>query len=174
MQTSRNTNSGKPWPTNFWRKGGSQPWEIPKASRETNLPPIYSSGHFLLYGVGIVSRFMHQHQTHHMEVITRILMYLKVMPGRGIVFWKNGRQSLLAYMNAAGDRGWKKVNIRILYSSERKSSNMENQEIEGGCIIRCWGQITRYNVGNLWSIVDQKATHRTWVPSEQQFWTKLW
>ena len=60
----------------------------------------------IAYAVGIVRRFMHQPQTHHMGVVMRILRYLKGTSSRGIFYMKNGHLDLLAYTDAdwAGDR----------------------------------------------------------------------
>ena len=64
----------------------------------------------IAYAVGIVSKFMHQPQTRHMEAVNRILRYLKGTPGRGIVFQRNGHLDLQAYIDAnwAGDRDERK------------------------------------------------------------------
>ena len=40
----------------------------------------------IAYAVGVVSRFMHRPQVHHMEAIIKILRYLKGSPGRGILY----------------------------------------------------------------------------------------
>ena len=42
------------------------------------------------YAVGVVSRFMHNPSESHMDVVIRILKYLKSAPGKGLVFSKNG------------------------------------------------------------------------------------
>ena len=42
------------------------------------------------YVVSVVSRYMHDPRTGHMEVVYRILRYLKGTPGRGLWFRKNG------------------------------------------------------------------------------------
>ena len=54
----------------------------------------------IAYAVGIVSRFMHQPQTPHMEDANRIHGYLKGTSGRGIVFRRNGHVDLQAYTDA--------------------------------------------------------------------------
>ena len=59
----------------------------------------------IAYAVGVVSRFMHQLQIHHMTAVMRILRYLKGTSSRGIMFRKNDHLDLLAYTDAdlAGD-----------------------------------------------------------------------
>ena len=42
------------------------------------------------YAVSVVSRYMHDPRTGHMEAVYRILRYLKGTPGRGLWFKKNG------------------------------------------------------------------------------------
>lgn len=44
----------------------------------------------ITYAIGIVSKFMHAPFEHHMEVIIRILRYLKLTLGIGLLFWKKG------------------------------------------------------------------------------------
>ena len=60
----------------------------------------------IAYAVGVVSRFMHRPQIHHMTAVMRILRYLKGTSDRGILFQKHGHLDLLAYTDAdwAGDR----------------------------------------------------------------------
>ena len=60
----------------------------------------------IAYAVSVVSRFMHQPQTHHMAAVMRILRYLKGTSGRGIFYKKNGHLDLIAYTDTdwAGDR----------------------------------------------------------------------
>ena len=50
----------------------------------------------IAYAVGVVSRFMHQLQIHHMTVVMRILKYLKGTSSIGILFKKNNHLDLLA------------------------------------------------------------------------------
>ena len=59
----------------------------------------------IAYAVRVVSRFMHQPQTHHMTAVMRILRYLKGTSSRGIFSKKNEHLDLLAYTYAdwAGD-----------------------------------------------------------------------
>ena len=53
---------------------------------------------------------MHLPQTVHLEVVMRIIRYLKGTCGRGILFKKNGNVDLLAYTDSdwAGDRDERK------------------------------------------------------------------
>jgi hypothetical protein len=52
------------------------------------------------YAVSVVSRYMHDPRTGHMEAVYRILRYLKGTPGRGIWFRKNGHLNLEGYCDA--------------------------------------------------------------------------
>ena len=54
----------------------------------------------IAYAIGVVSRFMHQPQIHHMTVVMRILRYLKGTSSKGILFKKNDHLDLLAYTYA--------------------------------------------------------------------------
>ena len=56
--------------------------------------------------IGVVSRFMHRPQIHHMTAVMRILRYLKGTSSKGILFKKNDHLDLLAYTDAywAGDK----------------------------------------------------------------------
>ena len=60
----------------------------------------------MAYVVGVVRRFMHQLQIHHMTAVMRILRYLKGISSLGIFFKKNGHLDIQAYTDAdwAGDR----------------------------------------------------------------------
>ncbi|MFS7918608.1 putative RNA-directed DNA polymerase [Helianthus anomalus] len=61
----------------------------------------------IAYAVGVVSQFMHQPQASHMEVVLRIIRYLKGTAGHGILFKSNGHLEIQAYTDAdwAGDKG---------------------------------------------------------------------
>ncbi|KAM0019206.1 putative RNA-directed DNA polymerase [Helianthus debilis subsp. tardiflorus] len=61
----------------------------------------------IAYAVGVVSQFMHQPQTSHMEAVLRIIRYLKGTTGHGILFKSNGHSEIQAYTDAdwAGDKG---------------------------------------------------------------------
>ncbi|XP_057543911.1 uncharacterized mitochondrial protein AtMg00810-like [Amaranthus tricolor] len=67
----------------------------------------------IAYAVGVVSRFMHKPQIHHMTVVMGILRYLKKTNSRGLLFRKNDNLDLLAYTDAdwAGDRDGKKSTL---------------------------------------------------------------
>ena len=50
--------------------------------------------------VSVVSRYMHNPKTGHMEVVYRILRYLKGTPGKGLWFRKNKHLDLEEYCDA--------------------------------------------------------------------------
>ncbi|XP_070665119.1 uncharacterized mitochondrial protein AtMg00810-like [Malus domestica] len=54
----------------------------------------------IAYAVSVVSQFIHLPSEAHMDVVTRILRYLKMAPGRGLVFSKNGHLNVKGYTNA--------------------------------------------------------------------------
>ena len=62
------------------------------------------------YVVGVDSRFMHLPQVPHMDVVIRILRYLKGTSSRGVFFKKNDHLDLMAYTDVdwAGDRDTRK------------------------------------------------------------------
>jgi hypothetical protein len=52
------------------------------------------------YAVGIVSQFMHEPRTSHLDAVYRILRYLKSAPGKGILFSNHGHLKLEAFTDA--------------------------------------------------------------------------
>ena len=54
----------------------------------------------IAYAVSVVSQFMHSPSEAHMDAVTRILRYLKMAPGRGLVFSKNGHLNVEGYKDA--------------------------------------------------------------------------
>jgi hypothetical protein len=52
------------------------------------------------YAVSVVSRYMHDPRTGHMEIVYRILRYLKGTPGKGLWFRKNRHLNLEGYCDA--------------------------------------------------------------------------
>ena len=54
----------------------------------------------IAYAVSIVSQFMHNPSEDHMDVIIRILRYLKSSPGKGLLFSKNGHLRINVYTDA--------------------------------------------------------------------------
>ncbi|XP_022032764.1 uncharacterized mitochondrial protein AtMg00810-like [Helianthus annuus] len=61
----------------------------------------------IAYAVGVVSQFMHQPQIAHMEVVCRIMRYLKGTIDHGVLFKSNGHLKIQGYTDAdwAGDKG---------------------------------------------------------------------
>ena len=51
----------------------------------------------LAYVVSVVSQFMHNPSEDHMNVVVRILKYLKSAPGKGLVFHKHGDLRVSGY-----------------------------------------------------------------------------
>ena len=51
------------------------------------------------YSVSVVSQFMHSPLEPHMEVVKRILQYLKATLGKGLSFSQNGHMDVEAYAN---------------------------------------------------------------------------
>ena len=54
----------------------------------------------ICYAVSIVSQFMHCPSEEHMDVVVRILRYLKSAPGRGLLFSKNNHLEVERYIDA--------------------------------------------------------------------------
>ncbi|KAM0028505.1 putative RNA-directed DNA polymerase [Helianthus debilis subsp. tardiflorus] len=61
----------------------------------------------IAYAVGVVSQFMHQPQTTHMDAVWRIIRYLKGTAGHGVLFQCNKNLIIQAYTDPdwAGDKG---------------------------------------------------------------------
>ena len=51
----------------------------------------------IAYAVSVVSQFMHAPSEEHMEAVYRILRYLKSVPGKGLLFSKNGISNIEGY-----------------------------------------------------------------------------
>ncbi|KAM1108784.1 hypothetical protein ACFX13_005484 [Malus domestica] len=54
----------------------------------------------IAYAISVVSQFMHSPSEAHMDAVTRILRHLKMAPGRGLVFSKNGHLNVEGYTDA--------------------------------------------------------------------------
>ena len=54
----------------------------------------------IVYAVCVVSQFMHDPRKPHMDVVERILSYLKTAPGKGLLFTKNNHLKVEGYTNA--------------------------------------------------------------------------
>nr|ABA94321.1 retrotransposon protein, putative, unclassified [Oryza sativa Japonica Group] len=52
------------------------------------------------YAVSVVSRYMHDPRTGHLDVVHKILRYLKGTPGKGLWFRKNGHLNVEGYCDA--------------------------------------------------------------------------
>ncbi|KAK8931089.1 hypothetical protein KSP39_PZI016659 [Platanthera zijinensis] len=52
------------------------------------------------FAVGVVSWFMHAPRTSHLQAVERILRYLKIAPGQGLVYKPSTSLSLVAYSDA--------------------------------------------------------------------------
>ena len=60
----------------------------------------------IAYVVSVVSQFMHCPSEKHMDAVYRILKYLKMTPGKGLLFEKKGELEVEGYTDAdwAGDK----------------------------------------------------------------------
>lgn len=54
----------------------------------------------ITYAVSVVSRYMHEPRSEHMEAVHRILRYLKGSPGKGLRFRSNGNLNIDGYSDA--------------------------------------------------------------------------
>ena len=54
----------------------------------------------IAYAVSVGSQFMHSPSEAHVDAVICILRYLKMAPGRGLVFSKNGHLNVEGYTNA--------------------------------------------------------------------------
>ena len=54
----------------------------------------------IAYAVSIVSRYMHDPRTSHMDIVKQILRYLKSCPGKGILFSRNRHLKIEGYTDA--------------------------------------------------------------------------
>jgi Reverse transcriptase (RNA-dependent DNA polymerase) len=54
----------------------------------------------IAYAVGVASQFMHFRSKEHMDLVIRIVKYLKGSPGRGILFKSHGHLDIMGYLDA--------------------------------------------------------------------------
>jgi hypothetical protein len=54
----------------------------------------------IAFAVSVVSQFMHDPKTHHMDAVVRIIRYLKGNPGRGLLYKSNGNLQVECYTDA--------------------------------------------------------------------------
>lgn len=54
----------------------------------------------IAFTVSVVGQFMHDLCTKHHSAVDRILRYLKVAPGKGLMFSKHGHLDVYGYANA--------------------------------------------------------------------------
>jgi hypothetical protein len=54
----------------------------------------------IAFAVSVVSQFMHDPRTHHMDAVVRIIRYLKGNPGRGLLYKSNGNLQVECYTDA--------------------------------------------------------------------------
>ena len=54
----------------------------------------------ITYAVSVVSRYMHDPRSGHMDAVYRILIYLKKNPGKGLLFKKNRHLNVDGYCDA--------------------------------------------------------------------------
>jgi hypothetical protein len=54
----------------------------------------------IAYVVSVVSRYMHDPRTSHLDAVNRILRYLKSCPGKGILCSRNGHLNIEGYTDA--------------------------------------------------------------------------
>jgi hypothetical protein len=65
------------------------------------------------FAVSVVSRYMHDLREGHMDAVYQILRYLKSVPRKGLIFWKNGH----IYIESYCDSDW------ASYADDRRSTS---------------------------------------------------
>jgi hypothetical protein len=54
----------------------------------------------IAFAVSVVSQFMHEPRSHHMDAVMRIIRYLKGSPGRGLLYTSHGNLQVECYTDA--------------------------------------------------------------------------
>jgi hypothetical protein len=54
----------------------------------------------IAFAVSVVSQFMHNPKTHHMDAVYRIIRYLKGCPGQGLLYKSSGNLQIECYTDA--------------------------------------------------------------------------
>ena len=54
----------------------------------------------ITYAVGVVSRYMHEPRSEHLDIVHRILRYLKGTPGKGLWFARSGHLEVDGYSDS--------------------------------------------------------------------------
>jgi Reverse transcriptase (RNA-dependent DNA polymerase) len=115
------------------------------------------------YSVSQISKFMHALQTTHVNVIDRILRYLKGTPRKGIWIKNNKSNDVCGYSDAdwAGSFD-QKINNRFLHICGRKFSHMEEQEIKCRGSIECQSGISSHDINHERIDLDQATFSGYW------------
>jgi len=79
------------------------------------------------YSIGVVSKFIHDPRKKYMQVVPRILQYLKATPGRGILFKRGEKMTMETYADTdyTGSLTDRRSYYRLLYISWRRHCFME-------------------------------------------------
>ncbi|GAV57746.1 LOW QUALITY PROTEIN: hypothetical protein CFOL_v3_01282, partial [Cephalotus follicularis] len=109
----------------------------------------------IAYAVGIVSQFMHDLQTLHLEVVYRILRYLKSTPGKGILFSRYDHLNLEAYTDA----DWASSRV------DRRSTSGYCTFMGGNLVTRSKKQtiVSRYSAESEYRAMAQGVCELIWL-----------
>ncbi|XP_042515272.1 uncharacterized mitochondrial protein AtMg00810-like [Macadamia integrifolia] len=81
-----------------YRSDGAIERQIPEASGKANIS--ISNSPDITYAMVVVSQFMHAPKSGHLEVVYRILKYLKFSPGKGLLYAQNNHLRIEGYSDA--------------------------------------------------------------------------
>ena len=109
----------------------------------------------IAYAVSVIIQFMHSPKNSHLEAIYRILKYLTLTFGEGILFKRNmepkfGRihWCILGIINCKT-----KIYLRLLHMARRKPSYLEKQKARCCGQVKCKGRIQGYGTRNMWTLI---------------------
>jgi hypothetical protein len=86
---------------------------------------------------------MYASRTSHLDVVTRILRYLKGTLGKGIWIKNNNSNNVCGYSNINWVRSFdRKITTGFLHICERKYSHLEEQKAESGSTLKREGGIS--------------------------------
>ncbi|KAL0554481.1 hypothetical protein IC582_008403 [Cucumis melo] len=111
----------------------------------------------IFFAVSVVSQFMQAPYEEHMEAIKRILRYLKMIPGKGLMFRKTDRKTIEAYTDSDWTRSvvdrkstsgyctfvWGNL---VTWRSKKKSVEAEYRAMSLGICEEIWLQKVQYDL----------------------------
>ena len=116
----------------------------------------------IAFALSVVSQFMHDPRTSHMDVVYRILRYLKSSRGKGLSYTKQGNMQVECYTDAdwAGSLDDRRSTFGYCTFVGGNLVAWRSKKAKCCSTVYCWGRVSCYSSWCMWAVVAENSSNR--------------